>query len=626
MFELPSSESQAAPLRLSLVGQNCNHSISSQKKKRKSNSIVGPSSLDEENRLQISTNLFVDTTDCDLSLEKSYQQHISKSPRLEESIEHNEVDITDPSDHIAENNTSLSPSSDNNNNNFVIDIDTMKDYTIPAVDKLHEDLKSSSNDSNPSSNASECETEVSSVLQRREWLKSFEKKQSSNIFRSIADDEDPEMTQTRQNDDRNKKEAGDGGAEKDARQSPPASPKSSVSFSSKLSISHYPTGVTNSATKPKQRKSVINRRASSSVMMHSWKGKTHEGVQATDDGYASVASLSKWLESDPTSAKKKRHVRRGRNIISKSRQFEKDQEDVVILESKISRGAVGDKKNWLQNAFQSTVEEEPDDDTCSTYSGYVQSDVGASFRLHPRFNRPGAQTEIITDDAASSLSVSDKKDWLKNAFSQNSEERKRLGYTRAHTDVMDNRGQTRDDSASRAKLMFKERSTRKLVLAPARSGLRPAKPKEPVALASSTNLNVGTNRVAPEYDVLTKPETTTTKKPEEPVFRSKKAVQISKSVEEDKAPVDFRAARDALIERSKKNGHSTQVVNKVFLRKKKFEKLGEESRRKSMGVGLVLKTSWDIADTSKGRPSNVYEKKYVPTQNIATKKSFEELP
>mmetsp|Transcript_26095 Transcript_26095/g.57168 ORF Transcript_26095/g.57168 Transcript_26095/m.57168 type:complete len:614 (+) Transcript_26095:26-1867(+) len=613
MFELPSSQTQASPLRLSLVGQNNNQSISSQKK-RKSNSIAGPSSFDEENRLQVSTNLFVDTTDCDLSLEKSFNQHITKSPRLEKSIERNKVNITKSSD------PTLSPFRNNNN----ISINMMEDFTVPAIDTLNDDLKSSFIDCHPSPNGSECGTEVSSVSQRREWLKSFGKKQSSNIFRSMINDKGPETTQTRQNDDRNKKEARVANAVKDARQSPPASPKSSISFSSGFSTSRYPTGVTNSATKPKQLKPVINRRASSAVMMNSWKVKNHEGVQATDEGYASVASLSKWLESDPTAAKKMRHVRRGRNIISKSRQFEKDQGDVIIMESNISRGAVGDKKKWLKNAFQFTEEENPDDDTSSIYSGYVQSDVGRSVRAHPRFNRPGAQTEIITDDAASSLSVSDKKDWLKNAFSKNSEERKTLGYAKAGTDVMPNRGQSRDDTASRAKLMFKQRSTRKL--APASPPCVNLKSKEPVALASSFNSNGDTKSIAPKNNAVTKPESITATKPEEPVFRSKNTVQITESKEEEKAPVDFRSARDVLIERSKKNGHNTKVVNKVFLRKKKFEKLEEESRRKSIGVGLVLKTSWDLSDISTGRPSNAYEKKYVQAQSIAPKKSFEDLP
>ena len=328
-----------------------------------------------------------------------------------------------------------------------------------------------------------------------------------------------------------------------------------------------------------------------------------EEVKATDDGCASVASLSKWLANDPTSAKKKRHVRRGRNILSKTRQFEQDSDNVIIMEAKISRGAVGDKKKWLQNAFQAPIEEDDEDDTNSTFSGYVKSDVGRFARSNPRFNRQGAQTEIITDDAASSLSVADKKDWLKKAFVKNSEERKKHGYTMAQTDVMHNRGQ--DEAASRAKLRFKERSARKLMGA---TSTRPS--GKPLPSVSSADSNEGTNRVAPESENVSTDSN-------DSIFRP---------LEEDKTPVDFRSAREALVQRSKKNGHNTQVVNKVFLRKKKFEKLDDESRRKSMGVGLVLKTSWDISESSDGRPSNVYEKKYVPASEIAPKKSFEELP
>eukprot|EP00536_Pseudo-nitzschia_multiseries_P005672 jgi/Psemu1/318710/estExt_fgenesh1_pm.C_1090002 len=532
MFCMPSSQSQAAPLRLSLVGQNSNSITSSQKKKRKSNTIAGPSSLDEENKLQVSTNLFVDTN-FGLSEEESCQQRLN----------------------------------------------------------------------NPSA------SEVSSVSQRREWLKSFENKQKSNIFRSLTNTEETEATEaTETTQKRQHVEHRD--AEKNVRQSPPVSPKANVSINR----------VSNSATKPIQRKPIMNRRASS-AMIHSWQAKSHEGVQATDEGYASVASLSKWLESDPTASKKKRQVRRGRNILSKSRQFEKDQGDVIIVENNISRGAVGDKKKWLQNAFQGSAEEDPDDDTYSAFSGYsgfVQSDVGGrSIRSYPRFNRPGAQTEIITDDAASSLSVSDKKDWLKNAFSK----------PKASTDVLQSRVQTRDEAASRAKMMFKQRSSRQLSAGSSHVSLKPVqsyKAKEDAAQASAFDSNEasGTNRVVPEDNAVAASETTIIVKPDETEYGSKETVQI----DEDQTPVDFRAARKALIERSKRNGHSAQVVNKVFLRKKKFEKLEEESRRKSIGVGLVIKTSWDLADTSNGRPSNAYEKKIVQSLNTAPKKSFEDLP
>ncbi len=504
------SPSKTTPFRSSLSGSN--------KKKRKSNTLAGSTSLDEENALNVSSNV-------------------------------------------------PTKSSDSANKNKVT---KMADYKVPTIDAESEYLKSSYRQSNPSPNMSDCGTEVSTVSERREWLKKFEQKQTSNVFRAM------DKEKVRSNDDRNNQETRLPDSERESRDAPPALAAGGAAPTSTIPdalIVSAPILKPMSAKKPTKPRMVNNRRASSGVVPSWVAGSRKEKVEATDDGYASVASLSKWLENDPTSAKKKRHVRRGRNIVSRSRQFEKDSESEIIVEAKISRGAVGDKKKWLQNAFQSNTEE--DDDACSSFSGYVKSDVGRSMRTYPRYNttRYGAQTEIITDDAASSLSVSDKKDWLKKAFAKNSEDRKKLGYSKAQTDVMHNRGQ--DEAASRAKLRFKERSARKLLDA-----------------SSTTRLsasNEGVRRVGP--------------------------------IDEDTTPVDFSAAREALVQRSNKNGHDTQVVNKVFLRKKKIERQVDESRRKSISQGLVLKPSWEVADDS-----NTYEKKYVPVMEIAPKKSFEELP
>lgn len=511
----------------SIVGANKNNTTSSaQKKKRKSNSITpGPSSLDEENVLNVSTNV----------PSKSSPSPVKKAK-----------------------------------------VTKMEDCTVPSIDTDTQKLKISC-PPKPSPNMSEAGTEISSVSERREWLKQFEKKQASNVFRSI----DKEKA-TRQNDDRNNNETRFTDMNKERREPPPPPVNSSLNTNGSSAPIMNHSSVLNSsglkpmsAKKPRKPRPVVNRRASSGVPSWAIGASTKEDVKASDDGYASVASLSKWLENDPTSAKKKRHVRRGRNIVSRSRQFENGREDLIV-EAKISRGAVGDKKKWLQEAFQSKGEED-EDDACSSFSGYVRSEVGRSARYAPRFNRQGAQTEIITDDAASSLSVADKKDWLKKAFVKNSEDRKNLGYNKAQTDVMHNRGQ--DEAVSRAKLRFKERSARKLMAA---TSTRPS--GRPASSASSNNSN------------------------------EVKFVEV----EEDKTPVDFSAARDFLVQRSNKNGHDTQVLNKVSLRKKNIERQVDDSRRKSMG--LVLKPSWDLSE------GNTYEKKYVPVTEIAPKKSFEELP
>jgi hypothetical protein len=531
------SPSKTAALR-SIFGQpNSTGISSSQKKKRKSNTIAGPSSLDEEN---------VPNASASHSFEP-----VKKSPKIKKSPKKSpkKMDIT-------------------------------VDYTTPTINTVTENFKSSCLQ-NPSPHVSEVGTEVSSVSERRKWLKNFEKKQASNAFRGMDKDTEDKV---RVEDDRNNHETRYIETEKEGRESPPT-----VSFDSAYSngrtTSYQTKPVISSARKPRKPRPAINRRASTS--QPSWcvgAKKEKEEVKATDDGYASVASLSKWLENDPTSAKKKRHVLRGRNIVSRSRQFE--QNDKVVVEAQISRGAVGDKKKWLQKAFGTAEEDE--EDACSTFSGYAKSDVSRAARPYAtRYNKKGAQSEIITDDAASSLSVADKKDWLKKAFVKNSEERQKFGYSAAQTDVMHNRG--RGEAASRAKLRFKERSARKLMGATSTRPSGKAAPSE------------GTNRVAPEE-------------------------KVQEPIDEDTTPVDFRAARDFLVQRSNKNGHDTQVKSKVSIRKKRIERQEEESRRMSMSEGLVLKHSWDLSDTSDGRPSNVYEKKYVPANDIAPKRSFEELP
>ena len=100
--------------------------------------------------------------------------------------------------------------------------------------------------------------------------------------------------------------------------------------------------------------------------------------------------------------------------------------------------------------------------------------------------------------------------------------------------------------------------------------------------------------------------------------------EASMSFEEDQTPVDFRSARSALIHRGKQNGHEMQVVNKVYIKKSKFEQLIETERKQRLGPQVLHKPSWEEADPSTGLPSSTYEKKFVPV--IAPKKSFEELP
>jgi hypothetical protein len=100
-------------------------------------------------------------------------------------------------------------------------------------------------------------------------------------------------------------------------------------------------------------------------------------------------------------------------------------------------------------------------------------------------------------------------------------------------------------------------------------------------------------------------------------------VELDPQGVEDKTAVDFRAARELLVNRSKNNGNAVKIINKVYLRKEKFEKIEKDIRRKSGAFGM-LKSSWGESNPSIGRPSGAYTKSYIP--DIAPKKSFEELP
>mmetsp|Transcript_40613 Transcript_40613/g.98092 ORF Transcript_40613/g.98092 Transcript_40613/m.98092 type:complete len:326 (+) Transcript_40613:1872-2849(+) len=138
----------------------------------------------------------------------------------------------------------------------------------------------------------------------------------------------------------------------------------------------------------------------------------HSGIEATDDGFASVATLSQWLSSDPTASKKKKmSVRRGRNVSYKSRKFDRGQENVIVRENHIQRGSVSDKKNWLKNAFQNMDEEPVDELTSRLNTQYAKSEFG----VYDPFVKRYAKSEIITS-RPSTMSVSAKKDWLKKAF------------------------------------------------------------------------------------------------------------------------------------------------------------------------------------------------------------------
>ena len=470
---------------------------------------------------------------------------------------------------------------------------------------------------------SDCDTEVSTstVSARREWLKEFGKQhenkfpkksttQPTNTVHSVSKFNVPTS----------------------AMRTPPKAPRESTrpittesaasTLVNRMMISEpSKRGFAQPASKPKLR---------------------HEEVQATNDGYASVARLSEWLANDPTSTKKKKHVRRGKNVITKSRTFEKDAENVILIETKMPRGAVQDRKKWIQGALRDERAFQKD-----RVQRYTMSEAGAgdlSSRINvadkkdwlkkafktavedaPKENDEESRSEIITNDAASSLSVSDKKDWLTRAFQKGIEgpPSKKVVYNKAMTDVLHNRGGG-DDAAARAKRRFLERSQR----TPTKST---PKPSQHSALSSRV---LSASRPESKHDTSVRAfnnEERTGPPSAGPVVEPVQSDDGSvveptderPSFEEDQTPVDFRIARQALIQRGKQNGHAMQVVNKVYMKKTKYENIEREHRRRSGPQGL-LKPSWEEADPGSGRASTAYDKKYV--SDIAPKKSFEELP
>ncbi|EEC50213.1 predicted protein [Phaeodactylum tricornutum CCAP 1055/1] len=96
----------------------------------------------------------------------------------------------------------------------------------------------------------------------------------------------------------------------------------------------------------------------------------NDDVQATNDGYASVAKLSKWLADDPTKVKQTIHLRRGANVIAKSRVFDKGLANVIVEDHRIRQGSVADKASMFASlkAHRSNCLSEDADETSSMIS------------------------------------------------------------------------------------------------------------------------------------------------------------------------------------------------------------------------------------------------------------------
>lgn len=354
----------------------------------------------------------------------------------------------------------------------------------------------------------------------------------------------------------------------------------------------------------------------------------HSNVEATNEGYKPVAQLAAWLADDPTKPKKEIKVlRRGANVISKSRPFDKGLANVIIEQHSIRAGSVLRERRRLE----------------------AESDDHNSEKM-----------EITT-----SVSVSDKKQWLAGAF-------KKSDFTddKARTELVTEQ-EMHDDLATRAKQLWRERSEttasssskakqlwRERAAAekrfPQRSPIGQRKdgqllsPSNPGARAYETRFHAsnnykessqlfspsdpgGSKRVnAPcldqysSYKQSREKENNTgreSKAEDEPeVFRSKT------KEESQETAVGFSEARKLLVQRSKQNGHDAYVLSKVGLKKAKFEKIEMENRKQTSFPGHLKAKSPASASsqTTESLPRSAYVRSYLP--HPATKKSFDKRP
>lgn len=373
-----------------------------------------------------------------------------------------------------------------------------------------------------------------------------------------------------------------------------------------------------------------------------------EEVQATNEGYASVAKLSAWLADDPTSTKKLKQLRRGANVIAKSRKFDKELVNVVVEQTGLPRGGVSRRRDAIE---QSCLAEAYNDNDEENTDGLSSShDTGKSnAKDWMRLGLPGSDVGI---------SVSDKKKWLSGAFKKSSDEDAGSVFAtkKAFTEIITSRDRN-DDVSSRAKQLWRNKNSPMRDQPTSLRGASPsmqrcAKESEQVeanlrTMSSETTNTTITSTMSKDDSTTTLstvPSTSSTK-----IYRvgggkatlsrpvlgqscssnartENNPVQLRtfETLEDENCAVDFRVAREILVQRSKSNGNPVDA-SKVQLRKAKFEMLEREARRKSSqsaSTSLIMKTSWEEAGST---GTSVYVKKNY-MKDIAPKKSFQELP
>ena len=134
-----------------------------------------------------------------------------------------------------------------------------------------------------------------------------------------------------------------------------------------------------------------------------------EDVEATDSKRVSVKTLSSWMSDDPFEQKKVRTVRTGRNVVAKSRVFEKEKEMSADRQCDIRAGSVEERLAWLSGAFK----HEGDENGVAVTSAQEKKAVRPYQAKPKRDEKPSDENEL--------MSVSDKKEWFSKAFKKGGE-------------------------------------------------------------------------------------------------------------------------------------------------------------------------------------------------------------
>jgi hypothetical protein len=337
-----------------------------------------------------------------------------------------------------------------------------------------------------------------------------------------------------------------------------------------------------------------------------------ENVQATNEGYASVAKLSKWLANDPTSTKKVKQLRRGANIIAKSRKFDKVLANAEV-EQIIPRNCVTHSKLLLHKALS-----RDEDDDCVSLMSHQPTTKGND---HP---------DWMKLSTTASMSVAEKKKWLSSAFQSNEANtddnslHKSFPAAKARTEIVSLRN---SDIGSLAKEKWRERTpTKPLSHTSTPKKVLPVKVEDASKGVPTTEAIANDKRTEEANSSTLEPVKRHISISSHPNESNKLAGgSVTDNVQGKNNPidvVDFHLARQILVQRSKANGNAVELLSSFKLRKAKFQALEKEANRRKSSIPSagIMKTAWEKGEST----DSAYVKKLKDA--VAPKKTFTDLP